>query len=54
MKTRITTVVLSLFLTFGAQSAFAQAGSLDPTFGNGGIVETNFGVNTNNFSFFIV
>lgn len=52
MKTRITTVVLSLFLIFGAQSAFAQAGTLDPTFGNGGIVETNFGVNTNNFSFF--
>jgi uncharacterized delta-60 repeat protein len=32
-------------------SAFGQAGSLDPTFGSGGIVITNFGVNENNFQF---
>ena len=52
MKIRFTTAVLSLVLILGAKSTFAQAGSLDATFGNGGIVETSFGADTNNFSFF--
>jgi uncharacterized delta-60 repeat protein len=52
VKTRITTALLFLYLIFSVRSAFAQAGSLDPTFGSGGIVETNFGPNTNNFDLF--
>ncbi len=52
MKTRFTITLLALSLIFAAKSTFAQAGSLDPTFGSGGIVETNFGSNTNNFGFY--
>src|SRR5271165_4439921 len=44
--------VLAFCLIVDCSPAFAQAGSLDPTFGNGGIAVTNFGSNTNNFSFF--
>jgi uncharacterized delta-60 repeat protein len=36
-------------MPFATVSAFSQAGSLDPTFGSGGIVITNFGANENNF-----
>jgi uncharacterized delta-60 repeat protein len=35
--------LLALGLTFGVNFAQAQAGSLDPTFGTGGTVTTNFG-----------
>jgi len=52
VKIRFTAAALSLFLLFGAKSAHAQAGSLDTAFGTGGIVETSFGANSNNFSFF--
>lgn len=45
---RLTTLILTLAFSFGlsfrAISA-TGAGSLDPTFGNGGKVETNFGHN---------
>ncbi len=51
MKKFIALVVFSLSLLGTCISAFAAAGSLDPTFGNGGIVETNFGPNNNNFTF---
>ncbi len=51
MKKFIVSVVFSLSLLVAATSAFAAAGSLDSTFGNGGIVETNFGPNGNNFTF---
>jgi uncharacterized delta-60 repeat protein len=37
------TGLLALGLTFGVNFAQAQAGSLDPTFGTGGTVTTNFG-----------
>jgi uncharacterized delta-60 repeat protein len=50
MKILSAWIVLSLGL-FGATSAFAAAGSLDSKFGNGGIVDTDFGPNNNNFSF---
>jgi len=42
MKKLISPVVLLLSLLGARNTAFAQAGSLDPTFGNGGIVQTNF------------
>jgi uncharacterized delta-60 repeat protein len=51
VKNGYTALVLSLTLSIGTGSAFAKAGSLDPTFGSDGIVETNFGANTNNFQF---
>jgi len=51
MKKFIALVVFSLSFLGTCISAFAAAGSLDPTFGNGGIVETNFGPNNNNFTF---
>ena len=35
--------LLALGLTFGVNFAQAQAGSLDPAFGTGGTVTTNFG-----------
>jgi hypothetical protein len=34
--------MLAFGLVFGASSAYAAAGSLDPTFGNGGKVVTSF------------
>jgi uncharacterized delta-60 repeat protein len=56
VKTRFRTAALSFCLMFclifAASSALAQAGSLDPTFGTGGIVKTDFGANDNNFQFF--
>jgi len=56
VKARIASAVLSLVVSFAGGSAMAQAGSLDPAFGNGGIVVTNFGplgnfFETNDFSF---
>jgi uncharacterized delta-60 repeat protein len=52
VKTSVPVAVLSLVLLFAAQSAFAQAGSLDPTFGSGGIVEANFGANGAAFTYY--
>ena len=49
MKVRIAVAALSLLTLFATNPALGQAGSLDPTFGSGGIVITNFGVNENNF-----
>jgi len=40
-------IVLSLSLLVAFTPAFAAAGSLDSTFGNNGIVETNFGPDSN-------
>jgi len=51
MKKLILSILLSLSLLAACTSAFAAAGSLDPTFGTGGIVDTDFGPNNNNFSF---
>jgi uncharacterized delta-60 repeat protein len=51
MKKFIVSVVFSLSLFGAFTSAFAAAGSLDPTFGNAGKVDTDFGPNGNNFSF---
>jgi hypothetical protein len=51
VKARIAVAILSLLMAVANNSAFGQAGSLDPTFGSGGIVITNFGVNENNFQF---
>ena len=51
MKVRITVAALSLLTILATNPALGQAGSLDPTFGSGGIVITNFGVNENNFEF---
>jgi uncharacterized delta-60 repeat protein len=41
--TRVAVSLLWLMLVSGRYSAYAAAGSLDPTFGNGGKVETSFG-----------
>jgi hypothetical protein len=49
VKVRIAVGALSLLTLFATNPALGQAGSLDPTFGSGGIVITNFGVNENNF-----
>jgi uncharacterized delta-60 repeat protein len=50
MKLRHSLVVLALQLTLGASHGFGQAGTLDPTFGNGGIVQPNVGAG-NTFSY---
>jgi uncharacterized delta-60 repeat protein len=49
MNIRIAAAALAFVVPVATVSAFGQAGSLDPTFGSGGIVITNFGVNENNF-----
>jgi uncharacterized delta-60 repeat protein len=51
VKVRVTVAALSFLMLVASSSALGQAGSLDPTFGSGGIVITNFGVNENNFQF---
>src|SRR5271167_4903897 len=42
---RASLLIFSILLA-ASQQAFAQAGQLDPTFGNGGIVTTDFGIQT--------
>lgn len=49
MKAVFTHAALSLCLIASTSIATAQAGTLDPTFGVGGIVNTSFGANENNF-----
>lgn len=49
MKSRLAVLALSLCLAFAARLALAQAGSLDPAFGNEGIVVTDFGPLNNSF-----
>jgi uncharacterized delta-60 repeat protein len=51
VKVRFAAAALSLLTLVATNPALGQAGSLDPTFGSGGIVITNFGVNENNFQF---
>jgi uncharacterized delta-60 repeat protein len=43
MRKLIVSAVMSLCLMAACSPAFARAGSLDPTFGKHGIVQTNFG-----------
>jgi uncharacterized delta-60 repeat protein len=38
----VITGLLAVVLVFGVNFAYAQAGTLDPTFGNGGVVTTSF------------
>lgn len=52
MHSRTATTALAAFLVFAPNFAIGQAGSLDPAFGNGGIVVTNFGANINNFQLY--
>jgi uncharacterized delta-60 repeat protein len=44
--------LLALGLAFGSNSAYAQAGALDPTFGNGGTVTANLGVTASTLTAF--
>jgi uncharacterized delta-60 repeat protein len=46
MLHRTSLLILSMILVIVSQQAVAQAGHLDPTFGQGGIVTTDFGIQT--------
>jgi len=50
MKIRYSLAVLALYLTLAVSYGFGLAGMLDPTFGNGGVVQPNVGAG-NTFSY---